>query len=392
MRKGRAAPRGGSCRLVPGTRRAANASVTDFASTAAPALRHAVERALPGGRVTSVTALGPDTESHDATHKAAGYGVPLRIDAVDAGGKPHRFVFHTASPGVFGHDRRADRAAEMLLAFDDFPKIPGHVEAVDVGAIARSSGELVSLRDAGELYLLTRWAEGHVYAEELRALAARGRLEDRDARHCEALAGYLARLHEPRDDAAAWRRSVRDLVGSGEGIFGIIDGYPDDAPGAPPERLRAIERRCVDWRWRVVNRSDRLRRTHGDFHPFNLVFDSEDRLVTLDASRGCLGDAADDLCALSINYVFFALGHAGAWRNGLRPLWYRVWNGWMALTGERDVLDFAAPWLAWRGLVLANPAWYPDVGENERRALLGFVEHVLDAPRLDLDAADSVFA
>ena len=29
-------------------------------------------------------------------------------------------VFHTASPNDFGHDRRSDRAQEMLLAFDTF--------------------------------------------------------------------------------------------------------------------------------------------------------------------------------------------------------------------------------------------------------------------------------
>jgi len=33
------------------------------------------------------------------------------------------------------HDRRADRAAQALLAFDDFAAIPHHIAALDVGAI-----------------------------------------------------------------------------------------------------------------------------------------------------------------------------------------------------------------------------------------------------------------
>jgi hypothetical protein len=366
--------------------------VTSFATSAAPALRRAVERVLPGGRVTAVSALGSDVDTHEATHKAAGYGVPLRIEARDRDGRRHVFVFHTASPDAFGHDRRADRAAEMLLAYDDFRQIPGHVEAIDVGAISRATGELVSLHDAGEFYLITRWADGRVYADELREIAASARLEDRHLRHCDTLAAYLARLHEPRRDARAWRRAVRDLVGSGEGIFGIIDGYPPDAPGAPAERLRAIERRCCERRWRLLDRSDRLRRIHGDFHPFNLVFDASDRPIPLDASRGCLGDAADDLCALSINYVFFALGRPEAWRGALRTLWWRVWESWIAQAHDDEVLAVAAPWFAWRGLVLANPAWYPDLGAEERSRLLGLVERVLDSPRLDLALADSVFA
>ena len=58
----------------------------------------------------------------------------------------------------------------------------------------------------------------------------------------ELEASYLAELHtEPVDDAIAYRRSLRDLVGGGEGAFGIADSYPDGVPGASRARLDAIE-------------------------------------------------------------------------------------------------------------------------------------------------------
>jgi aminoglycoside phosphotransferase (APT) family kinase protein len=143
---------------------------------------------------------------------------------------------------------------------------------VDVGAIAADGG-LVSLRGAGEPYLVTEWAEGALYAEDLRRVAREGRATALDLARCDALADALARLHAERiADAPGWRRAVRDLLGHGEGIFGMVDGYPDGVPAAPPERLRAIEERCLAWRWRLRGRVHRLARTHGDFHPFNIVF------------------------------------------------------------------------------------------------------------------------
>jgi Phosphotransferase enzyme family len=101
------------------------------------------------------------------------------------------------------------------------------------------------------------------------------------------------------------------VIAGSEGIFGIIDGYPRDVPAAPPGRLQAIERHCLDWRWKLRSRRERLARTHGDFHPFNIVFDERSQIALLDASRGCEGDPADDVACLAINYLFFAFDAEG---------------------------------------------------------------------------------
>jgi aminoglycoside phosphotransferase (APT) family kinase protein len=343
---------------------------------------------FPGGHVEEVRPLGADDATRDATHKQIGYGVPVRIQVRDQAGKLHRIVFHAARPDAHGHDHRADRVQEMLLVYDEARRIPRHVAALDVGVIG-ADGTLRSLADTGEPYLVTEWAEGIEYAEDLRRAATEGASHDDHAR-VDLLADYLAALHEARcDRSSLYARELRDVVGGGEGIFGIVDGYPADAPAAPRPRLQRLEERCVAWRWRLRDRTARVRRIHGDFHPFNIVFAPDGQLRLLDASRGCAGDPANDVTALAINYVFFALDHPGAWR-GLGALWHRLWDRYLERTGDREVLDVAAPYLAWRALVVASPRWYPGLSADGRDRLLTWIEDVLDAPRLVLASADGV--
>ncbi len=365
----------------------------EFARDVAPALTEVVGRVLPGARVVGVEPLGSDTTSAEATSKAVGYGVPLKLEVEEADGTRRRLVFHTASPDNFGHDRRSDRAEEMILAYDTFGTIPRHVRALDVGAVNRDQRGLVSLRDAGEFYVLTTWADGHVYADELRQIAHSAELRAEDVAHAEQLAHYLVTLHqESIDDPPRYVRALRDLVGSGEGVFGIVDGYPADVPSAPRARLEAIERACLEWRWRLRGETSRLARIHGDYHPFNVVFDERAGLSLLDAARGCAGDPADDVTCMAVNYVFFAVEAPNAWRDALRELWQRFWSVYLTESGDSRLLDVVAPFLAWRGLVVANPAWYPGVDARARDKVMRLIERTLAAPRFDPAFADEVFA
>ncbi len=354
-------------------------------SAALPAgLEARLRELVPGGRIVAARALGDDEGGASASEakKELGYGRPIRVDLHTPAG-PRSLVVHTARANDFGHDRRADRADAMLLAYDCFPLVPGHVRAVDVGAI-RSDGTLLPLGDTGELYLVTEWADGALYADDLRRVAETGLATELDLRRAEALAGALASMHRARGSHdGAYVRAIRDLVGHGEGIAGIVDAYPDDTPFAPRERLEAIERAALAWRHALKRRVSRLRRTHGDFHPFNVVFPEGSAVPTLlDTSRGSEGEPADDVAALSVNYLFFGLAHRQGWSSGLGRLWDRFWTTYES-RAEVRVDETIAPFFAWRGLVIACPLWYPATRAADRDRILTFVERVLAAPRFE---------
>lgn len=361
-------------------------------SPISPRLREHLARLFPTFQVTALEPLAPDGgASRGATTKAAGYGLPLRIRMKSASGESRELVWRVASANEFGHDRRADRAANMLLAFDDFRRTPRHIEALDVGTIG-GDGELLSVRDGGEFYLITEYAPGAIYADDLRRIARGQVATDLDLARAGALAGFLAELHVPIAEPLRYRRAIRDLVGHGEGIYGIVDGYPVDVPGAPSERLQAIEHGCATWRWQLRGCERRLVRTHGDFHPFNIVFDDGVRFTLLDASRGGCGDPADDVTAMAINYVLFALDAPGAWRRGLGALWRRFWETYADARSDDGLLACTPPFFAWRALVVCNPRFYPDLTYHGRDALLGLAERGLDAHRFDPAWADELFS
>jgi hypothetical protein len=351
-----------------------------------------IRKLFPGSSIDDVQALAPDAGSGDA-HKVEGYGRPLRVTVRDPGGERRALVFRTATSNIFGHDRRSDRAAGMLLSFDAFDAIPQHVRALDVGTIL-GDGRLLSLGGGGEFYLLTGFAEGRMYSEDLRRVVTQGEARDGDLARCEALARWLVRLHAARiDEPDAYTRAVRDLLGHGEGIFGMVDGYGPAVPAAPPARLRGIEERCLAFRWRLRGREARLARTHGDFHPFNVVFEEGEgvRFTLLDASRGCKGDPADDVTAMAVNFVFFAIDRRGSWASGLGRLWERFWEVYLGESGDRGLLEAAAPWLAWRCLVVCCPRFYPGLSAGGRDAILALAERALDAPRFDPKWAGELF-
>ena len=135
----------------------------------------------------------------------------------------------------------------------------------------------------------------------------------------------------------------------------------------------------------------RLRRTHGDFHPFNIVFQEGPAFRLLDASRGSLGDPADDVAALCINFPFFALEHPAGWERGLGRLYHRFFDTYQAARPDDELYEVIAPFLAFRALVVCNPRFYPALAPGDRDRLLHFIEEALDSNRFDPASADILF-
>jgi hypothetical protein len=310
--------------------------------------------------------------------KGYGYGIPLRVDyALD--GAPRRAVVESVRPGPFGHEHMSDRAQSLLWAHDVFGRLPRHVASLDVGAV-RKNGQLEPLGDAEELFMLVEFVEGSEYADDLLRIRASGEVTQEDFSRSDALCDYLAEIHRVKGaDAGLYARRIRELVGHGECIFGVDDSYPK----AFASLLENIEEKCVAWRWRIKDRSHRLCQVHGDFHPWNILFRRGADFSVLDRSRGEWGEAADDVTCLALNYLFFSLQRSGRLEGAFEKLWRRFWERYLERSGDAQLLEVAAPFIAFRGLVMANPLWYPALDAKLRRRLLDFVLDTLSQERFD---------
>ncbi len=315
--------------------------------------------------------------------KGYGYGVPLRVDYM-LDGAPRRAVIETVRPGPFGHEHMADRAQSLLWAHRAFARLPRHVASLDVGAV-RSSGELEPLGNAEELFMLADFIEGREYADDLLRIRASGEIAEIDFSRSDALCDYLVEIHRVRgSEEGLYARRIRELVGHGECIFGVNDSYPR----AYLPLLSEIEKRCVDWRWKINDRSRRLCQVHGDFHPWNILFRQGSDFSVLDRSRGEWGEAADDVTCLALNYLFFSVQRCGRLEGAFEKLWRRFWDRYLERSGDRALLEVAAPFIAFRCLVMANPLWYPALDEKLRRRMLVLVSNVLAQERFDPAAAN----
>lgn len=323
-----------------------------------------------------------EAQAGETQLKEFGYGTPLFIQFTH-NGQAEQVVFNTMNEDGYGHERPSDRARNLLLDHATFNQLPRHVRSLDVGAFTPDN-ELLSIGRTGEFFLLTEYVQGKLYAADLQRIADEERLQPEDEARTLALAGYLAQIHaQKKPDELLYRRRIRDLLGHGEGIMGILDGYPPDFAPAPPERLLAIEQQCVEWRWRVKGRYERLSQVHGDFHPWNVLFRAEADFTVLDRSRGTWGEPADDLSSMSINYILFSLRQYGRFSDPFRQLYRLFWERYLEQTSDAEVLLVIQPFYAWRSLVLAHPVWYPTLPASVRASLLRFAENLLASDQFD---------
>jgi len=314
--------------------------------------------------------------------KGFGYGSPVIIEA-RVGGRTRRMVLETMRPGPHGHEHMADRAHAMLWDYATYNHLPRHVRALDVGAFT-ASGRIRSVEDAREFFVLTEFEKGGEYQRDLARIARTGRLERQDLARARALADYLIEIHQVKKRAPdLYRRALRDLIGHGECLMGVVDSYPGGGAVIPPALLESIERRANAWRWRLRGRTGRLSQVHGDYHPWNVLFRKGVDFSVLDRSRQEWGEPADDVTAMTINYLFCSLRRWGDLRGPFERLFRLFWDRYLEGTADHGVLEAAPPFFAFRGLVVASPVWYPTLDLRVRRALFNFIENVLDQPRFD---------
>lgn len=293
-----------------------------------------------------------------------------------------------------GHDYPSDRAAVFLLDLDEFRNLPNHIRAVDVLS-EMEDGSIRPIGGGKEYYLLMEKAEGKQYFDDLKLFADKRRLDPTDREKIRSLTSYLARIHSVKKHSPAlYRRKLRDTVGHGECLMGVFDTYPD---GVIDQHLMSnIIKKSIDWIIKIKPRHERLSQIHGDFHPGNIWFPPPTgdpasgesgftNFVLLDRSRGPWGEPADDVTALTINYIFFSVINHGDVRGAYLEGILLFYEEYIKASGDDGITKVVAPFYAFRGAVVANPVFYPAVTGEQRNCIFNFVLNVADDEAFNVD-------
>lgn len=314
--------------------------------------------------------------------KLGKYGTPYLIE-FSLRGEAKSVVLETMRPEGFGHDHFSDRAQVLLWQHSVFNRLPRHVRSVDVGAFTRGGG-LKSVGNCTEFFLVTEKVEGQHYHLDLDRIREGNRLSSLDEERCRTLAEYIAGVHSvKKDDPQLYARRMRDLIGHGEAIMGLADSYPPGLDYVSFQDLCEVEKKCVEWRWKLKTKIHRCARVHGDFHPWNILFREGVDFTVLDRSRGEWGEPADDVSALSINYIFYSLQAHDRLTDSFERLHRLFWGTYFEKTGDEEMLTVIQPFYVWRALVIASPVWYPNLSRTVRVKLFNFIKNMLVTERFD---------
>lgn len=333
-------------------------------------------------KVLSVKELGlePPEEKREGEIKGFGYGRPLFIEFERNEKERNEVVLSTMKKNGFGHDFLSDRAQIMIWQYHAFNKLPRHVKCLDVGYFTKD-GEMESVSAADEFFTLCEKVEGSEYYKDLERLIEGEELKKKDEERVISLASYLADIHRvKKEDTGIYERRIRELIGHSECIFGLTDSYPPNNEFISGEELKEIEKKCIEWRWKLKEKAKRLCQVHGDFHPWNVIFREGTDFSVLDRSRGEWGEAADDISSLTINYLFFGLlkTNGETIDKEFKRLNDIFFDTYLKETGDYELLEVIQPFYAFRGLVVASPIWYPNISFETREKMFNFIKSVLE--------------
>ncbi len=314
-----------------------------------------------------------------------GYALDFKVN-----GRPERKVLKTLFKNHLGQDHFSDRAQSLILAHSNYGNIESHVSSFDVCGV-KNNGAIVSIGQAKEFFILMDEAQGDDYFNDLNRISRSGRLAPRDKKRVESLANYLIKLHGLKHKSdSLYKRKIRDTIGSGQSIMGILDMYPKKLKWTNDKEIVQLVKKGIDFWAKDRFKKHRLCQIHGDFHPGNIWFKKDNSFTLLDRARGSFGEAADDISSLTINYIFFSLIHFGEFDGPFKKLSDLFCQSYFKKTKDEEMREIIQPYFAFRTIVVCNPLFYSDSfygGSNKanqvRRRMFNFANNILDKKEFD---------
>ncbi|MFA6097709.1 MAG: aminoglycoside phosphotransferase family protein [Candidatus Paceibacterota bacterium] len=318
----------------------------------------------------------------------------------EIGGTKYRKVLKSLFCEHMGSEYPADRAQSLLLAHHTFNDMDNHVRSFDVVGVS-GSGSVLPIGDAQEFFIFMDEAKGTDLFSDIKRIAKNDEYSQNDKEKVLILAKYLAKLHSKKFKSdSLYKRKIRDTIGSGVSIMGVLDMYPENLSWFGPGVQAEIVKKAVEHWMLEKYRSERLCEIHGDFHPGNIWFMDKNDFTLLDRSRGRYGEAADDITAFLINFIFYSLVHRGEFDGALAELFHIFIDEYLRRTQDEEMAGVIAPYWAFRMVVVCNPHpfFYPDsFYEDERTALavrkkmINFALNALDAKTFEWKKMNSYF-
>jgi hypothetical protein len=309
----------------------------------------------------------------------------VALARVCGAGGTDRVVVRTGAPA--GPFQKPEDAARQLLWYARVsglarhPRVLATMMADEQGCWHRLSGD-------PRVTVVEEYMDGVPYADDLARIRDGGPVIGRDERRARALARYLAGIHrERRTDDAAYLRGLRELVGGPEGVMSVIALYPAESRLRHRKALDRLQAAVMERVLELQYRTRPVAEVHGDFHPGNILFAGEEDFRVIDRGRLEYDEPAVDVGALLVNYLAIDLAGDAAGSSG-RALARTFLAEYLAASGDRDIVAALPVHTAMRVAAVASPAFYPDLGEHSRAAILAAGAALLRRPVLTPDDLD----
>ena len=322
------------------------------------------------------------------------HGMAFQIKTIDKNNKEKKYFMKTLHEKGFGHEYPADRANVIIRALMDHNILSNHVKVLNAGSIQKN-GSLLSLGEPEEFFIIMEEGKGIEYWNDLDVIRNNEKLAKEDEEKIKLIADYLASIHNIKYDGGngnyLYKKVVRDFVGHGELIMGIIDTFPDKLDFVSNKELTEIVKKTVEWWEKIKRNSHRLTVIHGDFYPGNIWFDGK-KIVIFDRSRFRYGEPADDITALIMNFINYSVMTYGEFKGPFEKLTNLFFEEYLKKREDKELFKISPLFLSFRSLVCIHPVFYSPEWMKEhgfkkdrieklsesKRKIINFTKNILD--------------